>query len=115
MLKFKEVERVDPTNKFKLEFEGYYGDMDYDYNKEYLIEDTEQNRAIIEEVLKKLPDKPDGCSDSQEFTEEINELLEKVEHEMVYIAMQDDWYPAWNLSIYYFNEDGKEFEVFLGE
>lgn len=115
MLKFKPYKPDIITNQFKLEFEGYYGDMDYDYNKEYLIEDTEQNRAVIEEVLKKLPDKPYGCSESQEFTEKINEILEKVEHEMVYIAMEDDWYPYWDLDIYYFDKNGNKFEVGLEE
>ena len=112
MLELKEIEEPIITNQYLLEFDGYYGDMDYDYNKEFYIEANDQNKTIIEEVLKKLPKQPAGCSDSQDFTEEINEILEKIEDEDVYIcADENSWYPSWNLGIYYFDENGKKWEV----
>ena len=110
-LEFKQVNINNPIITFKLEFEGYYGDMDYDYNKEFFIPDNEQNRLILEKILKTLPDKPYGCSASQDFTSKINELLEEVKDEDCYIGMQDDWYPYWELTVYYYDNNGKQFEV----
>ena len=115
MLKFEPYKPNIITNQFKLEFEGYYGDMDYDYNKEYFISDNEENRNIIERILKRLPDKPYGCSESQSFTEKINDILQEIKDDDCYICEQDDWYPYWDLMIYYYDKDGNKFEVGLEE
>ena len=113
MLTLKEYKSPIITNKYLLDFSGYFGDMDYDYNAEFYIEVSDKNKAIIEEILKKLPEKPSGCSASQKFTSDIDEILQDIEDEDVYIRTDDcgNWYPAWDLIIYYFDENGKKFEV----
>lgn len=117
MLVLKKFQPNTYKNTYLLDFSGYYGDMDYDYNAEFYIEVSDKNKAIIEEILKKLPDKPSGCSASQNFTSEISEILEKIEDEDVYIRTDEcgDWYPAWDLNVYYFDEKGEKFEVVYKE
>ena len=113
MLILKEYKPNTYTNTYLLEFSGYYGDMDYDYDASFYISDNDKNKNIIEQILKKLPEKPYGCSASQEFSSKISEILQQIEDESVYIStdMSGNWYPSWDLTVYYFDENGKKFEV----
>ena len=84
--------------------------MDYWYEQEFLIDNTEKNKKILEQILDKLPDKPDCCINSQDFTEEINHLLKQIEPQFVHIDKKDELYPYWDLCIYDF-DSGEELEV----
>lgn len=75
MLKYKESKTNLPKDTYELNFNGWYGDMDYRYDKTHSVPKTPENEEIIDSILKIV-----GTNEirDKKTTIEINELLEQL-------------------------------------
>lgn len=115
MLKYTKCEEQSKYKQFLLKFEGYYGDMDYDYFNAFAVPETDHNKEIIEHVL----DATKGRQiNDEDLTEQVNLLLKQFEDcddcwKTSIITDENDYYPTWELKVFYFDDKGVKFEVGL--